>query len=366
MQLERIQIKGFKSFREIDVRLNNLNVLIGANGAGKSNFITLFRMLNHVVDPGLGLQLFVAKNGGADSFLHYGRKVTSSITLDLEFGRNSYTSEWTPTLDDKLIFAREAVHYLIPPKDLKSWSTQVLSMGHSESELPNAAKTSPQKVPGYVLRSLSSWRVFHFHDTSDSATVKRTGQINDNSYLRGDAGNLAAFLLVLKRRFPNSYESIRRSVQSVTPFFDDFVLRPIAENPDTIRLEWREKGSDFPFLAHHLSDGTLRFICLATVLLQPTPPSTILIDEPELGLHPFALNVLAGLIRKAAFKTQLIISTQSTHLVNQFELEDLLLVNRKDGASTIERLSAQAYEHWLEDYSLGELWEKDVIGGQPS
>lgn len=362
MQLERIQIKGFKSFQEIDVELNNLNVLIGANGTGKSNFIALFRMLNHMVDPGLGLQLFVAKNGGADSFLHYGQKVTSSITLDLKFGRNRYTCEWTPTLGDKLIFAHESVHYLVNPN---SWSRDVLSMGHSESVLSERAKT-PYKVPWYVLGNLSSWRVFHFHDTSDSATVKRTSQINDNSYLRRDAGNLAAFLLVLKRQFPNSYESIRRSIQSVAPFFDDFVLRPVAENPDTIRLEWREKGSDFPFLAHQLSDGTLRFMCLAAVLLQPTPPSTILIDEPELGLHPFALNVLAGLIRKAAFKTQLIISTQSTHLVNQFELEDLLIVNRKDGASTIERLSAQEYEHWFENYSLGELWEKNVIGGQPS
>ncbi|MGL4611734.1 MAG: AAA family ATPase [Trueperaceae bacterium] len=363
MRLEHIKVKGFKSFQEIDVRLNNLNVLIGANGAGKSNFITLFRMLNHMVDPGLGLQLFVAKNGGADSFLHYGRKVTSSITLDLEFGKNSYTCEWTPTLDDRLVFARESVHYLIE-KD--NWTAQRLNTGHPESELPEAGKASPNKVPGYVLRSLSNWRVFHFHDTSDSAAVKRTGQINDNISLRGDASNLAAFLLVLKRRFPNSYESIRRSIQSVAPFFDDFVLRPMAENPNSIRLEWREKGSDFPFLAHHFSDGTLRLICLATVLLQPTPPSTILIDEPELGLHPFALNILAGLMRKTAFKTQLIISTQSTHLVNQFALDDLLIVNRKDAASTIERLSTPEYEHWLEDYSLGELWEKDVIGGQPS
>jgi predicted ATPase len=368
MQLERIQIEGFKSFREIDVKLNNLNVLIGQNGAGKSNFISLFRMLDHMIDPSLGLQLFVAKNGGADSFLYYGGKITSSIKLVLHFARRyGYECEWTPSVNDTLVFAREVI---LSPNDYipSEKYEKELGKGHLESYLKNIPiiKDRGMQIDAFTKYNMLRLKVFHFHDTSDSARVKSTGQINDNTYLRSDASNLAAYLFTLKQTSPTVYHNIRENIQMVAPFFDDFILRPVAVNPDTIRLEWREKGSDFPFLAHHLSDGTLRFICLVTTLLQPDPPSVMLIDEPELGLHPFALNVLAGLMRKTATKTQLIVSTQSTHLVNQFELNDLLVVNRRDGASTIERLSPKEYEDWLEDYSLGELWEKNVIGGRPS
>jgi predicted ATPase len=366
MKLRRISIKGFKSFRKMDVNLNNLNILIGSNGSGKSNFISLFRMLNHMVDLGLGLQLFIAKNGSAESFLHYGRKMTSSIHLSLNFTNNGYENRYecklTPTADDKLIFGQEIVGFLTSNGN---WSDKSLGQGHSESNLPHLGMLA-NTIASFVYEGLVSWRVFHFHDTSESATVKLSGQINDNAYLRGDASNLAAFLFTLKQTSPSVYQNIRESIRIVAPFFDDFILRPIAVNPDAIRLEWREKGSDFPFLAHHLSDGTLRFICLVTALLQPDPPSVILIDEPELGLHPFALNVLAGLMRKTASKTQLIVSTQSTHLVNQFELSDLLVVNRQNGASNIERLNEEQYKDWLEDYSVGELWEKNVIGGRPS
>jgi len=183
--------------------------------------------------------------------------------------------------------------------------------------------------------------------------------------LRSDAGNLAAFLYLLQKTSSTHYEVIRDTIRLVAPFFDDFVLRPMPENENKIRLEWREIGSDHPFLAHHLSDGTLRFICLATLLLQPKMPSTILIDEPELGLHPYAINVLASLMRSASKRSQLIVSTQSVTLVNQFEAEDLLVVDRKDHATTIERVDPERLTEWLEDYALGDLWEKNVLGGRP-
>ena len=155
-------------------------------------------------------------------------------------------------------------------------------------------------------------------------------------------------------------------VRLVAPFFDDFSLRPLPENKDLIKLEWMERNSDYPFLASHLSDGTLRFICLATVLLQPDPPDLILIDEPELGLHPYALNILADLIKSASTKSQIVISTQSVSLVNQFEVEDILVVDRYNGETTIRRLVEEELVDWLNDYSLGELWEMNIFGGKPS
>jgi predicted ATPase len=196
--------------------------------------------------------------------------------------------------------------------------------------------------------------------------MKKIGDINGNLFLRRDAANLAALLFRLQRTHAGNYEAIRDTVRMVAPFFDDFILRPLPENENKIQLEWREKGSDYPFLAHHLSDGTLRFMCLATLLLQPWLPSIIIIDEPELGLHPYAINVLASLIRSAATRSQVIVCTQSVTLVNQFSPEDLLIVERKEGATTIEPVDAQRLATWLEEYSLGELWEKNVIGGRPS
>ncbi len=195
--------------------------------------------------------------------------------------------------------------------------------------------------------------------------MKQVCAINDNQVLHPNGSNLAAFLFFLKEAHPKNYEDIRTAVQQVAPFFDDFVLRRNPLNKTTIQLEWREKGSDVPFLAHHLSDGSLRFMLLSTLLLQPNLPETIIIDEPELGLHPFAINFLASLIKSVSKEKQIICSTQSVTLVNQFDPEDLIIVDRKDGQTVFNRLESDQVEKWLADYSLGDLWEKNWIGGRP-
>ncbi|HEX3051727.1 MAG TPA: AAA family ATPase, partial [Aggregatilineaceae bacterium] len=210
-----------------------------------------------------------------------------------------------------------------------------------------------------------SWKLYQFHDTSESARVKQTGEIGDNAFLRPDAGNLAAFLFMLQEAHPEDYSRIVKAIQMVAPFFDDFNLRPSPLNPNKIQLEWREKGSDDYFNASMLSDGTLRFMCMATLLLQPNLPSTILIDEPELGLHPYAITLLTGLLRSAAAQTQVIVATQSVPLVNQFTPEDIVVVDRLAGQSTFRRLEAAEIENWMDEYGLGDLWEKNVIGGRP-
>ena len=357
MKLKKIILKGFKSIRELELELRPLNVLIGPNGVGKSNFIGAFKLLNEMVEG--NFQNTIARSGGAGTFLHFGGKVTDRIEVELRFGHNAYFCIWAPAADGSLFFEKEQCLFWGDKVDRYPES---LGGGHKESKLP--LNISP--ISKYVFPALKSWKVYHFHDTSDTAKVKSIGDINDNFYLRSDASNLAAFLYSLKHGlFKSYYEAIRDQIRQVAPFFDDFILRPDPSNENKIRLEWREKGSDYPFMAYHLSDGTLRFMCLATLLLQPTPPSTILIDEPELGLHPYAITVLTSLFRSVPAKTQLIVSTQSVPLVNQLQLEDILVVDRIDGQSTFRHLQPKEMVDWLDDYGLGDLWEKNLLGGRP-
>jgi predicted ATPase len=356
--LNRIEIEGFKSIRELRLDLRPLNVLIGANGAGKSNFISVFGLLRHIVEG--RLQFYVAQAGGADSILHFGRKRTSELKLRFSSGDIGYEAKLAPSATDSLFFAEELhwhpepgfIHFETSVKAADIEST----LGHEAPHDPDAHR---------LLERLQSWRVYHFHDTSTSAKVKLTGDIGDNEALRSDASNLAALLFLLRTKHPENYRRIVSTIRLVAPFFGDFRLRPSPFNEQKIQLEWSERNSDAYFNAHALSDGTLRFICLATLLLQPNLPSLILIDEPELGLHPYAIQVLAGLVRSAAEKTQVILSTQSVTLVNQFEPEDLVVVDRSKGESVFRRLSAEDTKDWLEGYSLGELWEKNVFGGRP-
>ncbi len=361
MKLERIYIKGFKSFHNIDIKLANLNVLIGANGAGKSNFLSVFRFAQNIARG--ELQTFIGQRGGANRLLHFGRDVTEEMFLKLYFDVGNYECNLAPTDEDSLFFKYEEATYYSQGGP-STFHTNAGITANKESV--TVSLTGSPFIKSRFIKSFLTWQVYHFDNTTDNAGVKQLGDLEDNKFFRSDGANLAPFLYLLRERHRKSYHEIVESVRLIAPFFKDFALEPSRLNPDKIRLEWQHQSSDAYFNASQLSDGTLRMMCLTTLLLQPQLPTLIVIDEPELGLHPFALNILAGLMRKVASKTQLIISTQSTHLVNQFELDDLLVVNRNDGASTIERLSLKEYEDWLEDYSVGELWEKNVIGGRPS
>lgn len=367
--LERVVIRGFKSFRELDLALEKINVLIGANGSGKSNFVQLFHLMNRLVNQ--GLQTYVAQSGGADQLLHYGRKTTEKMHIECWFRQdtsiaNGYTATLLPTAEDLLVFESEVcyfhdrAHYPRPYQGAASFSV------HPESYLP--AWKEQDKVAAHVLKAMQSWQLYHFHDTSDSARVKQTGDLHDNLFLRPDASNLAAYLYLLRETKADSYRNIVETVQMAAPFFGDFVLRPSPFNPDKIRLEWHERGSDMLFGPHTLSDGTLRFICLATVFLQPPDrlPATIILDEPEMGLHPYAITLLAEMVRAAAEHTQVILATQSVTLVNQFSPEAIVVADRIEGASYLRRLCPEEISLWIEDYGLGDLWEKNLVGGRPA
>lgn len=363
-ELTSLTVAGYKSIRKLnDFKLNNLNVLIGANGAGKSNFISLFRLLNEMYAQ--NLQVYVPTQGGPDALLHFGRAFTKQIQAKFNFSLNGYQFILIPTADNRLIFENEFSLYHGGTPYRPNPGTRLLGTGHSESKLQEAEDNfSP-----YVRDSIKKWRVYHFHDTSGSAELKRPQPSNDNIALKSNAANIAPYLRKLRAKHQREYQRIVETIRLVAPFFGDFVHRP--EESDYIEMEWTQRGKpDTPFKAHILSDGTLRFICLTTLLLQPTAlmPDTILVDEPELGLHPYAISVLADILKQVSsgrLPKQLIVSTQSVELVNELSPEDVIVVDYEDDASIFRRFSQDELSGWLEEYSMGELWKRNILGGRP-
>jgi predicted ATPase len=364
-KLKRLTLNGFKSIKAIDIELHPLNILIGANGAGKSNLISFFKMLNEMMAG--RLQQYIGTSGRAQSLLHFGPKITPQIEAKLEFevdnGVDTYHIRLFHAAGDTLIFAEETLSFL-----QTGWPyprTDELGVGHQETQISKSANEGKQtaKTLSFLLNRC---RVYHFHDTSSTADVRQSCYVGDDRWLMSDAGNLAALLLRFRKENEGiTYQRIIETIRLIAPFFDDFVLEPDASN--RVILNWRAKESDRVFGSHQFSDGTLRAICLATLLLQPENelPELIVVDEPELGLHPYALNVVADLFSKAALHTQILISTQSSSFLDNFDPEDVIAVNLDGKESQFKRLNPTELDAWLDEYSLGEIWEKNIFGGGP-
>jgi len=368
--LVTIRVSGFKSIEHALLDFRQINVFIGANGAGKSNLLSFFRLMSKMGEG--RLQSYVATSGGANSFLFYGAKNTPEIQATLLFDskpiRRRYQVKLAYSAGDTLVVAGEQIDGVpfVPPHDR---SVVPAPGGRPETMLRDdvLARTDALEFAQFFQRSLSECAVFHFHDTSRASFIRRPGYVHDNKRLRHDGGNLAAVLYKLSQTQPAAYHRIVATVRQIGPWFDDFVIKPLALDPERVQLDWRERGSDVLFAPYQISDGTLRAIALITLLLQPEEdlPGVILVDEPELGLHPYALSLVAALAKQAACHSQIVLATQSAGWLNHFEPEDVVVVEREEGRSTFKHLEAEKLDEWLRDYSLGELWEKNVLGGGP-
>ena len=349
-RLDGIHIEGFKSITQTMLKLRPLNVLIGANGSGKSNFIDAISFLRAIVQG--QLERYVSQAGGADRILHFGSKATSKLEMKVSFDGDKAGYGILLRRDDS-----DGLYVTI---------MRYRPFGHPDEKTEEIG--DDLLPPAHVRRLIEGLQPYHFHDTGSTSPMKTTADVNDNRYLRPDGSNLAAFLFLLREKHGGSYTQILRTIQLSAPFFDDFALEPLALNEDKIRLEWRHSGSDAYFDASSLSDGTLRFIALTTLLLQPASlrPSVVLLDEPELGLHPYAITLLASMLKQASLESQIIVATQSPVLLDHFEPEDVIVADRVEGATTLRRLDGENLAAWLEDYSLGQLWEKNEIGGRPA
>lgn len=366
LQLTRLSIQGFKSINSsdgINLTLGAVTLLMGANGAGKSNIVNFFTMLNYMMSG--GFQLYVKQYGTSQVFLHYGSSQTEAIRGKLTFENNTDEDEYS------FILAYAAPDKLLITEEKLRWShkgqepyVRNLKGGYEESALINA--TQPTEC---ILRKLlSDCRVFQFHDSSATGPLRQNSNIESANYLRANGGNIAAFLYRLKSHYPKSYQSIVQYVRRIIPQFGDFILVP--NEMGVVSLKWQDRFQpDYVMLPHQLSDGSIRFITLATLLLQPkeTISSVIVIDEPELGLHPVAIDYLAEMIHEASHNAQLVVATQSSALMDKFSPEEVAIVEFNEGSlsTSIDRLSSEDLEGWLQDYSMSELWAKNVIEGRP-
>lgn len=361
--LDSVEIQGFRSLREVELSLGSVNLLIGPNGAGKSNLIGAFSMLGAMVRG--DTSTYVARAGGARALIHRGEQPSDSISFELAFHQsephlvNSYRAILEPANDDAMFFANESVSFRDSQRYKDPYEVN-LGRGHRESALGDGWL---DPVPRWVRDTMTDWVPFHFHDTSRTSPMKAKGRVDDNDRLRPDGGNLAAVLLQLRESDPAKYEQIREMVRQVAPFFDDFNLKPDRRNDETIQLEWKQRNTPGYFNASDLSDGTLRFIALATLLRHPRSPSLVLIDEPELGLHPYAIRQLSELITTC--DSQVLVSTQSVTLLDQLPLEYVVVANNLDGETTFARPDPEFLDAWLNEYSVGELWQKNLLGGRP-
>ena len=364
-RLNSVKIEGFRSIKQMDLDLQPVNVCIGANGAGKSNLIAFFKLINELV--GGRLQQYIATTGRATANLYFGPRTTLQIAAELKFevdqGNNAYRMRLFHAAGDSLIFAEEIVSYHSQghedPQQIE------LGAGHREACVREYSDSEP--LVNTLRNFLNYCRVYHFHDTSQTARIRQYCYVGDSRWLMPDAANLAAVLYRLKSEHEVIYRRIVRNVTQVAPFFVDFYLEPTGPSGNDITLNWRHRNSDLVFGPHQLSDGTLRAICLIALLQQPKEdlPYVIVVDEPELGLHPHALDLIASLFQTVSEHVQVLVSTQSSTFVDAFEPEDIVVVEREGEATTFRRPDAEKLSEWLEEYSLGEVWEKNVIGGGP-
>ncbi len=360
--LERLKLSGYKSIREAEIEFSRLNVLIGANGSGKSNLVSFFAFLSAALNEKMDACL--GRHGGPNALLYFGPQRTNEIAVEATVR----TREGTGVLHQRLGFrAPDSLFYSDRAvKDYREGEPPEMVI----NDVCSLAMTTGEELPDETIYYALKERVatFHLADTSLTAPIRTEGYIEDNKRLNSNGSNLAAVLYRYKKADETAYRRIRSTVRKIVPSFDDFVLAPRELNPRNILLNWRQLGWDYLFGPHQLSDAALRAIALITVFQQPEDeyfPNLIVVDEPELGLHPHAMLIIAGLIRAASLRTQVLLATQSPTFLDNFNPEEVIKAEESQKASHYRRVTSDELRDWLQQYSLGELWQKNILGGGP-
>ena len=373
-KIDYVHIKGFRSLADVKITgLPDVTVMIGANGSGKSNFIRFFEMLSWMLRS-RKLGEFVGRYGGADDQLFGGNKQTPSmeatVGLTTEAGQNEYRFVLTYAHPDRFIFTEEACRFSSNDRPIQAGWQYIDDSGYGESRIVEAAQSGKDlgvnsDTASSIVKLLRNCKTYQFHDTSDESNLKKLWDVEDNNSLRSDGGNLASILYRLEQEDLGRFELICHYISRILPVFDRFAIE---KNKSKVSLRWKAKWTDKTFGAHLTSDGSLRFFALVTLLNLPPEmlPDVILLDEPELGLHPTAIELVAHMVKTLAKEKQVIVATQSPLLVDVFDLDEIIVLDLKDGKSELRKLDPDEFRIWIEeDFTPGQLWEKNLLGGRP-
>lgn len=371
--ISQIHLSGYRSIKKSNLQFENINVFIGANASGKSNFMSFFQMLQFYLNNAEGLAEYVGRHGGSEILLFYGPKETNSIIADLYFqtakGVNRYQVELEQAAGGNLFFKEEQLCFsssnIAAPANLFSLgsggkSSRLLQIGQQDPEYAHYFKTI------HTIKSIMrQWKFYQFHDTSANSFIRRPSHKDDSSYLKSNGGNLPSFLSMLRDEYNPNYEFIIDMMREIFPFIQEIILESDYSS-DYVNLRWTEKGHpSYIMQASQMSDGAIRALAIIALLSQPHLPPLLCIDEPELGLHPQAISIIGDLIKAVAHRSQVIISTQSTELVDCFDPEDIVIVNRGKDGTDFERLDHNRYKSWLDNYGISASWKTNIFGGQP-
>ena len=346
-KLRKIMISGYKSITKCNLSISPINIVLGGNGVGKTNFLSVFGLIKSVLNRD-------------DCF--------PSPCFNSQFIFSNVCNQQNPEIKAELILDSFSYGFRLVP-DKSDYNRIVVK---EEYVIHSGRKYNVSDAPPEVYECLMSitkrqnWIIYHFNEMGNDAEIKKEHDISDDRILFHNGANLAPFLLRLKTQFKRYYNDIVSTVRLIFPSFDDFVFDPLVDNNESMLLKWRQIGSDDILVASQMSDGTLRFICLTALLLQPNElqPDIIIIDEPELSLHPYTLTILAEMIKQASYKKQLVFSTHSIELLNEFGIEDIVVADKEGAATKLNRVNQEELKEWLDDYSVGELWQKNLLGGR--
>ena len=371
--IESVRIKGFRSLADVEIdNLSPATVLIGPNGSGKSNFIRFFEMMRSMTARPRRLAEFVALHGGADDQLFGGAqdspRMKAKIFMRTERGREDYRFSLAHAHPDRFVFTDEAFRFNRGGRGAEA-TWRRLGSGHSEARIVEIARRgksagAKSRTVREIIHLLRHCTSYQFHDTSNHSNLKKKWDVEDSTDLRADGGNLAAILYRLKDEDLPRFESICQYIRHALPIFDRFEIK---ERYGKVSLRWKSKWIDKTIGAHLTSDGSLRFFALVTLLNLPPEmlPDMLLLDEPELGLHPAAVGLIGEMIKILAKERQVVVATQSPLLVDEFDLDEIVVLELREGRTRVRRFDGKKYGRWLERYSTGQLWEKNLLGGRP-
>lgn len=379
---ERITIEGYRRLFnvQIDMRDRPLTVMIGANGVGKTSLLEIFSLLAASANAQLANK--ISELGGLPDIITRDR--ANSITISLSMSVPGYApldyqlevalKGFTYEIALETLTQQNNRHALEPLKYIESRGLDVIYFNTEDRALlrpnwdHNPLETSLAQVPKMyqepekLRKRLASCTFYGALNVAPKSP--RLPQSMRPASLPGANGeDLVSCLYYLRETDPERFEIIEDTLTAAFPDFERLGFPPVAAG--TITMTWKDKNFSKPIYMHQLSEGTLRFIWLITLLQSPGLTAVTLIDEPEVSLHPELLRLLADMMREASQKTQLIVATHSDRLIRFLKPEEVLVCDAEDGLTTMRWGDSFNLEHWLEEYSLDQVWAMNLMGGRP-